>query len=415
MHGEKIQFKTLLLWLLIVCAVLGLGSYYFAPQQFDSAVGMIGSQFGLFASVPGQLTLSPQVSKSLVMMQQGDFSDAANAAEQVLSASSHYSQSDDMAAHLVIDSISISTATSSVERNEAISSLIRTYVTASSTPLYQAETLDNLITALSAGDASAFNMVAQEPSLARFLVPTSTSASITNLARYSYSIYPTSAAAYLLATYPKVGILMYYQQKNDPVMAEKLAQAETLILQLVNVGDNLLVIENQSTSTNPRIDITNIGYDYLNRASLLATVALIDPSYTAKAHAAFQQLFDYYNVTRDDSGNSYDILLLPVADGYLWEAQLMYLADPKTNADLIESDLRAFVQTIQKNQVIQQGQLVAINAPKIVEQGKQAVEAQYGNNSWVSMKNTYDLYVSLAKISPEFQSFLISQGWKLSQ
>lgn len=393
----------------VIIAVLLVIGYFFFPQQYQTIFSDIASQFGLTIAPQNTLTISPTLLQFSQQAEQGDFAGAIDGAQQFLDSGHTRSVLDVFQAQKLINDTNLINASTSAARFAIYQDMLQTYNDASSSPLLAAWALNDVIMQISnTGDPALVNLVAQNPALAPFVVATDTPQTISNLAKYSYTIYPNSQAAYLASTaeedlYVHEAAVGNLSSDTSPSMQA----AKNDMVAWLTKGDQLLTVEQQATSTIVLGSAYN-PWEQISRGLLLGSLALADSTYVAPMHAAFQSVYNDY------AGARSAILATPAASAMLLDSYFLYMLDPSDTASRA-ADLQKFVSVVNMNQAALQNYISWMNELKLVQQGRAAVTAAYGPQAWGPMQFSYNIYLSDAKISQPFAAFLTSQDWHVSQ
>jgi hypothetical protein len=415
-NSSPLKLAKLLLVFVLVLLCVVVAWYLIAPQSYQAMLSSIEGEFSIVPSSPATSAPSPAVLSLSQQAEQGDVVGASIGAQNLDGVGA--TPADAFGAALIQDTASALTATTSQARLSNMQSLLADYNRAlsSSTPFYQAWTLNAIVRALSRGDSTLLPSIAQDSALSSYVAAGDINTTMSNLAQYSYSIYPTSVAAYLSAENAQTYILQhYYVTPESSQIKAGLSASKATIVEWLGKGDDALAIESAADTSQDVLGVGELPQDYLLRASLLSVLSLVDSSYWTQAQAAYQSIYDYYTKTLDSQGNPYPILLQPVASAHLLESLYLYWLNANGNAAAIKTNLQQFVVAYNANPSIEQSLVASINSLQLVAQGKNAVVSVYGTQAWASMQNAYAMYLYFAKISPDFKSFLVSQGWNLSQ
>jgi hypothetical protein len=393
----------------LILGVVFFLSYLIFPQRYTAFISDIASQFGLIAAPQNSVVVSPILLQYSQQAEQGDFSGAITGAQQFLNNGNTQSGLDIFQAQKIINDTNRINASTSAARLLVYQAMIKTYQDASSSPLLEAWALNDVTMVLwNTGDPALVNVIAQEPTLAQFLVSTSTPQIVSSLAQFSYSLYPSSQAAYLAPTaegniYTNEAMAGSLASDHSP--AEQSAKLD--MIKWLTRGDGLYAIEQQATSS-VVLGAASNPWEQISRGVLLGSLTLVDSTYAAQMHAAFQSVYkDYVNT-------NYPLLATPAASAMLFDSRYLYLIDP-TDVASRQKDLNQFVTVVNANQTALGNLISWMNELKLVQQGKAAVSSIYGPQAWNSMQFAYQMYLADAKISPSFASFLVSQGWHVPQ
>ncbi len=343
---------------------------------------------------------------------QGDIILASTQAQQALKSNTTSSAYDTYWNQGIVSYAKATTATTSSSNLAAAHDVLSAYQAASGN-FYRAWSLDNIIVfEYYRGSSKTSALFSTESTLAPYIVASDPSKTVTNLAQFSYQMYPTSEAAYFAAVSDEVYIKDNFSKASDPKTASALKTAKNNILSWLAKGDHLRTIEERYASSSP-MGVAYASWSDLYRTTRIASIALVDSSYWSQSHIAFQSVLNDYETTRDAQGKQYPFLLQPVAIASLSEASYLYMYDAKHNEATIKSDLDEFVQAVQANPSAEQSIVSSINGALAGKPG--ADMSAYSTSTVAFLQEGYQRYLSYAKISPSFKAFLITQGWNIPQ
>jgi hypothetical protein len=402
--------------IIIGILALFLITYILYPQWYQPLITMIDSAIGINMVPQDPIGINSSVLKELsVQAQEGDPTAVVSGVQHFLSDNRNISAADIFQANRILIDINLTMASSSRSRLDVYRSMIEVF-DKQSTPVLQAWALNDLIVQITnTGDPALLLLISQDPILQSYVSATSTPQTVTNLAIYSYSIYPTAQAAYLAPTADEDKYVNAAFAKNlSGISATEKASSKENMISWLSQGDSLYSIEKQGTST------VALGYTYsswleIARGTLAGSLALLDNVYWQQADYTFQSTYNTYKTTFDANGNNIQLLITPAAVASLLDARFAYLLGPKTNSNRISSDLQNFASLVTTYPSVMSNYISWINQLQVVAQGKTVVTNAFGPEAWASMKYKYAMYQNFAALSPQFSSFLTSQGWNVGK
>ena len=288
--------------------------------------------------------------------------------------------------------LSFTSASTSGDLDASVALMLKQYSNPTASASTKAWAIDHMIDVMKqSNDKSVYRMVFDYPDFQSLEVATSTLFSIRNLAQKSVSTFDTSEAEQQLAAYRAARIVtLNTSYATNPATPQALANDTAQMQADIAKSDSLFSTERANVNSTS-IGITLVPWHDLNNAAIYAAVAQYDVSFQSQAETQFENVFGYGNQWM----GQYPLVVQPVAAAHLTYAIMLYRVSPKAGVDGIESNLKAFVDLVGKNPSLLQNQLLYFSSLAHVPAAGQGV------------------YPALAKISPEFKSFLQAQGWKM--
>ncbi len=389
-------FRNSIIALILFVVLIVTGIYFLIPSIFNTNLLYLEQKLGI---APPVISITNPIADISLQAWTGDLRAAGDHARSLAQTAPPNSRTQ-FESESLASIAELSTSAESARRTATIHSLIQSFEASSSSAFSKAWNLNKITVAISTGEPYLLQEVASS-SLASYVVPEDVNLTVYRLAVHSYDIYPTSQSAFIVSTYYANDISANYQQKNS---ARVLARSKAILLDWYAKGTNLVATELPYVKSSS-IGITYVPWTTLQQAKILGAVALIDPSYTPQALQLYTSIYTYNENTRDAQGNTYALVLQPVAEAHLYMARQLYLIDSKKYKTDIKEQLALFVSTIQKDPSIQQMLFVVLD--QIQHSSLNATSTA------TNLSYTYNLYATLATISPEFKVFLIGRGWKL--
>ena len=381
----EISFKKLIVaGGLIVIIVVGVWLWPFAETFISS----------IFSS-SGQTYIEPTSLNSAIAS--GDTAQAAREASALLSSGAALSPTDTAYAHLAIADSYLATATSSDSQIEALSKLLQSYHEATD-PFTRAWIIDRFAGfALKLPYAPVAGLLSRDSEFNSMVASTSIK-TFHNIAVYSYTIYPTSEAAYIAAQ-SDAHVLIDSYVANKGVRETNVVRAATSsIAEWLKKGDSAREIEQQYVSPSSYAGASFSSLIDLYRSYPLSAIALYDQSYQSDADSTFQAIYSYESSQDQNSDNPNPQLLQLTIPAHFSQAWFSLLKDPVLNKSKIENNLSEIVRLIHKYPDQLQSELNLFSISDAV-----------ANRS----AQAHSDLVRMANISPEFKAFLKTQGWQL--
>ncbi len=342
-------------------------------------------------------------------LRSGDYAVAASNAQEALSQHGASLSSEDTTwAHLIIaDSYMLGSTSTVATQDGSLASIITDYQGLTD-PFSRAWELDRLVeSAASSNEASLTAALSGNVELDAFLA-SSSAQTTSNLAAYSYSIYPTSAAAYYAAFSEARAIFGNYAQHSP---GTGLTTLKDDVLLWIQKGDALRAIEMQYASSSPYGTQAYNAMTAYYRSLPISALALMDSSRMSDAQATYQTIYDAYASTQA-AGGDYPQVVLAVASAHLTEAYTLYLAGPTANAAAIDGNLRSMISLVQANPDLLQRFTTSFG---ILRDPSSAASLGFNADEIAALSTQHAIYVQMAAVSSAFKAFLVSQGWTLNQ
>jgi len=324
-------------------------------------------------------------------MSSGNVSEAGIQARNLLSSGSTLSPVDAMWARLAAVDTYQGNATSSSAQETAISAFLETYHAAPDalTRAWIVNRLDKLL--WDSGVSTMSETLSQDPEFNKLLASTSLQ-TVKNIAEYSYSIYPTSVAAYIAAGVSAQPIIDAYTEHGSVnASSPSIVSTKTEVINWLTESDYSRSIEMQYASSSPYGAATFIAEINSYRAYPVSALALIDPSYQSDANATYQNIFNEYTSSLSQNSAPSALLIQIVDSAYFMQAYFLTIQNPIANKAQIIDDLHQGIALVQQ----------------YPDQLQQFVAAPQQNaQPSLNMK-------LMAPISPEYKSFLTSEGWNI--
>lgn len=238
-----------------------------------------------------------------------------------------------------------------------------------------------------------FDEIFNEGPFSTFLVKGSYIDSVKNLAEYSLSLKPTTAALARVGWWYADQILEVSRSYGLDATSKKEAADE--ILRILESRESLLSQEPAAGLSNDSLARANF---YFWQASLYQAVARVYPEYIGEALRSLQALHNEYDATVSETGRGLSgvAVLIPYAE--LYYAQALYEVEGDTSMPQVREHLGTLIKTVEADPGMHRASFIGL----IERQAAQAPQYQ------MFRQPTYARFIEEV---PEFKVFLESYGW----
>ena len=237
-----------------------------------------------------------------------------------------------------------------------------------------------------------FDEIFNEGPFSAFLVKGSYIGSVKNLAEYSLSLKPTTAALARVGWWYADQILEVSNSYGLDSSAKKMAADE--ILSILASRQDLFV---QEIGASKGDSLARANF-YFWQASLYQAVARVYPEYIGEAFQSLQALHNEYDTTVSETGEGLAAIAVLIPYAELYYAQALYEVEGDTSMPQVREHLGTLIEIVEADPGMHRASFIGL----IERQAAQAPQYQ------MFRQPTYARFIEEV---PEFKAFLESYGW----